>query len=79
MQAVRYHSLGFRLGLSPADFVRVIHTPAGRQPVRVWGLLLTSARSDTSKGVFLVKMKKAFEPVKRDYSVNIYSRFSTVP
>ena len=26
------------------------------------------------KGVFLVKMKNAFEPVKRDNSVNTYSR-----
>ena len=33
----------------------------------------------TTKGVFLVKMKNAFEPVKRDYSVNTYSRISTVP
>ena len=33
----------------------------------------------TTKGVFLVKMKNAFEPVKRNYSVNTYSRISTVP
>ena len=30
------------------------------------------------KDVFLVKMKNAFVPVKRVYSVNIYSRISTV-
>ena len=30
------------------------------------------------KGVFLVKMKNAFVPVKRVYSVNTYSRISTV-
>ena len=33
----------------------------------------------TGKGVFLVKMKNAFDPVKRDHSVNTYSRISTVP
>ena len=33
----------------------------------------------SSEGVFLVKMKHAFEPVKRDNSVNTYSRISTVP
>ena len=32
-----------------------------------------------SKGVFLVKMKNVFVPVKRVYSVNTYSRISTVP
>ena len=31
------------------------------------------------KGVFLVMTKNAFEPVKRDNSVNTYSRISTVP
>ena len=31
------------------------------------------------KGVFLVSAKNAFAPVKRDNSVNIYSRISTVP
>ena len=30
------------------------------------------------KGVFLVKTKNAFLPVKRDNSVNTYSRISTV-
>ena len=30
-------------------------------------------------GVFPVKMKNAFVPVKRDNSVNTYSRFSTAP
>ena len=30
------------------------------------------------EGVFLVKMKNAFVPVKRDNTVNTYSRFSTV-
>ena len=30
-------------------------------------------------GVFLVKMNNAFVPVKRDHSVNIYSRISTAP
>ena len=30
-------------------------------------------------GVFLVKMKNAFVPVKRDNSVNTHSRISTVP
>ena len=29
-------------------------------------------------GVFQVKMKDAFDPVKRDHSVNTYSRISTV-
>ena len=33
----------------------------------------------SSKGVFLVKMKNAFVPVKRNHSVNTYSRISTVP
>ena len=32
-----------------------------------------------TKGVFLVKTNNAFVPVKRDNSVNTYSRFSTVP
>ena len=32
-----------------------------------------------NQGVFLVKMKNAFVPVKRDNSVNTYSRISTVP
>ena len=32
-----------------------------------------------TQGVFLVKMKKAFVPVKRDHSVNTYSGISTVP
>ena len=36
-------------------------------------------KANTSKGVILVKMKNAFEPVKRDHSVNTYSRISTVP
>ena len=36
------------------------------------------ALSDTL-GVFLLKMKNAFVPVKRDHSVNTYSRISTVP
>ena len=31
-----------------------------------------------SQGVFLVKMKNAFVPVKRVYSVNTHSRISTV-
>ena len=31
------------------------------------------------KGVFLVSAKNAFLPVKRDNSVNTYSRISTVP
>ena len=30
-------------------------------------------------GVFLVKTKNAFVPVKRDHSVNTYLRISTVP
>ena len=30
-------------------------------------------------GVFQVKMKDAFDPVKRDHSVNTYSRISTLP
>ena len=33
----------------------------------------------TTSGVFLVKTKNAFAPVKRDNSVNTYSRISTVP
>ena len=32
-----------------------------------------------SMSVILVKMKNAFVPVKRVYSVNTYSRISTVP
>ena len=32
-----------------------------------------------NKGVFLVKMKNAYEPVKCDNSGNTYSRISTVP
>ena len=32
-----------------------------------------------TKGVFLVKTKNAFVPVKRDNSMNTYSRISTVP
>ena len=35
--------------------------------------------SRATKGVFLVKMKNAFVPVKRDNSVNTYLRISTVP
>ena len=31
------------------------------------------------KGVFLVKMKNAFVPIERVYSMNTYSRISTVP
>ena len=31
------------------------------------------------KVAFLVKMKNAFKPVKRDHSVNTYPRISTVP
>ena len=37
-----------------------------------------SSRGD-EEGVFLVKMKNAFVPVKRDNSVNTYSRILNVP
>ena len=32
-----------------------------------------------TEGVFLVKMKNAFDPVKRIHSLNTYFRISTVP
>ena len=35
--------------------------------------------SNMTLGVFLVKMKTAFVPVKRVHSVNTYSRIATVP
>ena len=36
-------------------------------------------KSNRTKDVFLVSAKNAFVPVKRDNSVNTYSRISTVP
>ena len=47
-----------------------------------WSAMTHLSNPDTlfdTPGVFLVKMKHAFEPVKRDNSVNTYSRISTVP
>ena len=41
--------------------------------------LISSIPLPTVWGVFPVKMKNAFEPVKRDNSMNTYSRISTVP
>ena len=38
-----------------------------------------SETANSIKGVFLVTTKNAFVPVKRDNSVNTYSRISTVP
>ena len=38
-----------------------------------------SSKPSSSKGVFLVSAKNAFVAVKRDNSVNTYSRISTVP
>ena len=37
------------------------------------------AKEKQNQGVFLVKTNNAFVPVKRDNSVNTYSRISTVP
>ena len=37
------------------------------------------ATKSLDKGVFLVSAKNAFVPVKRDNSMNTYSRISTVP
>ena len=45
----------------------------------VWGGALKIASDHWNKGVFLVSAKNAFVPVKRDKSVNTYSRISTVP
>ena len=39
----------------------------------------TCDSSGCTQGVFLVKMKHVFEPVKRDNSMNTYTRISTVP
>ena len=36
-------------------------------------------KANTYKGVFLVKVKDAFVPVRRVDSMNTYSRISTVP
>ena len=35
--------------------------------------------TDSAQGVFLVKMKNVFAPIKRVFRLNTYSRFLTVP
>ena len=42
-------------------------------------LTAAQAKAAASEGVFLVKMKNAFIPFERIYSMNKYSRISTVP
>ena len=38
--------------------------------------VITNHKEIKTKGVFLVKVKNAFVPIKRVYSTNIYSRIS---
>ena len=51
---------------------------SGEVEARKGSIDLASAIPSLSEGVFLVSAKNAFVPVKRDNSVNTYSRISTV-
>ena len=52
-----------------------IFSHCAHKATRFWR---SSEKLLNSKGVFLVSVKNAFVPVKRDNSVNTYSRISTV-
>ena len=66
-------------------FVSAIWGRSGKQSIGIFRRRGRARDSRTTrsrrhgKGVFLVKMKNAFVPIERVYSMNTYSRISTVP